>query len=335
MCASQPVSSCVERTNGRLSTMTPGAGPFFTVFTPTYNRAHTLHRAFDSLCAQTFRDFEWLVVDDGSTDETPELIASWMKAATFPIRYLRQPHSGRHIAHNLAIREARGKMWTGIDSDDALVPHALERIKQLWQEIPEPERANFFSVAGLCRDQHGRMVSRPFPTSPFDVGVRDYLFLYRRFGGEKWGASPMEPVRRFPFSEIADTNFVPEGVHGLQMARALTMVRFVNEVFRIYYVEDRVTGATLSGRRNLAKGAPGRIYYYLWLLNHEMDYFMRAPLPFVKAAAMLPVVTRYAGRSLRDVWRELETLRAKALVAAAMPLSLLLSAFFRRIGQSQ
>jgi glycosyltransferase involved in cell wall biosynthesis len=313
--------------------MTPTVRPFFTVFTPTYNRAHTLHRVFDSLCAQTFPDFEWLVVDDGSTDNTPELIASWTKTASFPIRYFQQPHSGRHMAHNLAIREARGEMWTGIDSDDALVPHALERIRRLWLEIPEPERANFLCVAGLCRDQHGRMVSRRFPTSPFDVDVRDYFFLHRRFAGEKWGASSMDGTRRFPFPEITGTNFIPEGVHGLQMARAYRMIRFVNEVFRIYYVSDRETGGTLSSRRGVAKAAPGRVYYYLWLLNHELEYFRRAPMPFIKAAAMLPVVARYAGRPLREIWRELQSWRVKLLLVAAMPLSLLLSVFFRAIGQ--
>jgi len=307
--------------------------PFFTVFTPTYNRAHTLHRAFESLCAQTFRDFEWLVVDDGSTDNTAELIDEWTRTSPFPIRYLRRPHSGRHIAHNVAIREAHGQMWTSIDSDDALVPHALQRIRDLWLEIPESERANFFSVAGLCQDQHGSPISRPFPTSPFDVDVREYMFMHRRFGGEKWGASPMDAVRRFPFPEIAGTNFIPEGVHGVQMARACRTIRFVNEVFRIYHVDDSETGATLTGRRNITQGAPGRVYYYVWLLDHELEYLLRAPLPFIKAAAMLPVVTRYAGQSFREVWSGLKDWRAKLLVAATMPLSLCLSVFFALIRQ--
>lgn len=315
--------------------MTAATAPFFTVFTPTYNRAHTLYRAFDSLRAQTFRDFEWLVVDDGSTDNTAEVVGEWTKSSHFPIRYLRQPHLGRHIAHNVAIREGRGQMWTSVDSDDALVPHALERIRLLWAEIPEPERSNFLSVAGLCRDQHGRIVSRPFPTSPFDIDVREYLFVHRRFGGEKWGASPMDAVRRFPFPEIAETNFIPEGVHGLQMARACRMIRFVNEVFRIYYVNDNETGVTLTSRREIAKGAPGRVYYYLWLLNHEIEYFQQAPAPFIKAAAMLPVVARYAGQPLREVWRELKNWHARLLVATAMPLSLLLRVFFRLIGQKK
>src|SRR5215469_15182284 len=91
--------------------------PLFTVFTATYNRAHTIHRVFNSLRAQTVRDFEWLVVDDGSTDNTAELIAAWSKLADFPIRYFKQENSGKHIARNLAVREARGSFFALLDSD--------------------------------------------------------------------------------------------------------------------------------------------------------------------------------------------------------------------------
>jgi glycosyltransferase involved in cell wall biosynthesis len=311
---------------------TPTATPFFTVFTPTFNRAHTLHRAFDSLRAQTFRDFEWLVVDDGSTDNTPDLIGEWMKTAGFPIRYFRQPKSGRHIADNLAIREAHGKMCAGVDSDDALVPNTLERIWSLWHEIPEAERSHFSGIVGHCCDQNGTLIGHLFPTNPFDTNYREFVFTHRRFGGQKWDASQSDVSRRYPLPEINGTSYVPEGVAGLQAARRYK-IRCVNEVFRIYYVNDRETGVTLTSRREIAKGAPGRVYYYLWLLNHEIEYFRKAPAPFIKAAAMLPVVASYTGQPLREVWRELKNWHAKLLVAAVMPLSLLLRVFFRLIGQ--
>jgi glycosyltransferase involved in cell wall biosynthesis len=310
----------------------PSAGPFFTVFTPTYNRAHTLHRAFDSLSAQTFRDFEWLVVDDGSTDNTPELIGDWMKVSRFPVRYLRQPRSGRHFADNLAIRESHGQMLAGVDSDDALTPHALEKIWRLWHEIPESERSDFIGIVGHCCDQNGNLIGQLFPTDPFDTNYREFVFTHRRFGGQKWDASRSCVSRQYLAPEINGTNYVPEGVASLQAARKYK-IRCVNEVFRIYYVDDGQTGATLTSRRNVANSARGRVYYYLWLLNHEMEYFWRAPLPFIKAAAMLPVVARYAGKPLREVWRELKNWHASALVAAAMPLSFLLQFFFRLIGQ--
>jgi glycosyltransferase involved in cell wall biosynthesis len=304
------------------------ANPFFTVFTPTYNRAHTLHRVFDSLCAQTFRDFEWLVVDDGSTDNTRELVATWIKTANFTIRYLRQPNSGRHIADNRAIREARGAMLAGIDSDDALVPSALERIWRLWHEIPEAERPHFSGLVGHCRDQHGKLIGRMFSTSPFDTNYREFVFTHDRFGGQKCASGRIDVARQHLSPEIARTNRIPEGLTGLQIARTYK-IRCVNEVFYIYYVDDTETGASLTSRRNVANEAPGRVYYYLWLLNRELEYFRRAPTPFIKAAAMLPVVARYAGRPLHDVWRELESWRGKLLVVAALPLSLLLGVYLK------
>jgi glycosyltransferase involved in cell wall biosynthesis len=307
---------------------TPSASPFFTVFTPTYNRAHTLHRPFDSLAAQTFRDFEWLVVDDGSTDNTPELIGDWIKVGRFPIRYFRQPRLGRHFADNLAIRESHGQMLAGVDSDDALTPHALEKIWRLWHEIPESERSDFVAIVGHCCDQNGKLIGHLFPTDPFDTNYREFVFTHRRFGGQKWDSSRSDASRQYLLPEINGTNYVPEGVAGLQAARKYK-IRCVNEVFRIYYVDDSQTGATLTSRRNVAKSAPGRLYYYLWLLNHEVEYFWRAPLPFIKAAAMLPVVARYAKRPLRNVWRELENWRGKVLVFATLPLSLLLGVYLK------
>jgi glycosyltransferase involved in cell wall biosynthesis len=93
------------------------AAPMFTVFTPTYNRSHTLHRVYDSLHAQTYRNFEWLVIDDGSTDGTAEMIESWRRNADFPIRFFAQPHAGKHVAHNRALDEARGRFFIVLDSD--------------------------------------------------------------------------------------------------------------------------------------------------------------------------------------------------------------------------
>jgi glycosyltransferase involved in cell wall biosynthesis len=306
--------------------------PFFTVFTPTYNRAHTLPRVFDSLRAQASRDFEWLVVDDGSTDNTPELISSWSTKADFPVRYFRQVNSGKHIAHNFAVREARGEFFMVLDSDDALETRALERLHVIWQEIPVAGRTGFCAVGGLSRDQHGKIVGDPFPATPFDVSFRERIFEFR-IRGEKGIAWRLDVVRRYPFPEIAGTNFVPEGVIWLQTANE-HKIRFVNEVFRIYYTEDESTGDTLSSRNNIVAGARGRQYYYAWLLNNEMKHFSRAPMPFIKAAAMLPVVARYAGHSLRDVWRELKGWRPRFLVLATYPLSLILKSRLRRTART-
>jgi len=298
------------------------SSPLFTIFTPTYNRAHTIQRVFDSLCNQTLRDFEWLVIDDGSTDETPQLVAAWINVANFPIRYFRQDHSGKHFAHNLGVREARGFFFAPVDSDDALVSNALERIAQIWNGIPAELRSSFSGAGGLCRNQRGEIVGDHFPYEPFDVNYRDRRYIHR-IRGEKWGVTSTEILRQFPLPEIRGTNFVPEGVLGSEIGKTYKS-RNVNEIFRVYYTNDRETGATLSKRNRLsADNAPGRLYYYVYLLNNDLEYFVHSPMPFLKAAVMLPIVAWFSDAALLEILRSLKAFRAKGLVLVGLPIALL------------
>jgi glycosyltransferase involved in cell wall biosynthesis len=296
--------------------------PLFTVFTPTYNRRHTIKRVYDSLRAQTLRDFEWVVVDDGSTDGTAELIAEWSKTADFPIRYIHQKNSGKHIAHNLAIREAHGRFFAPLDSDDAMLPDALEIFSRSWNTIPPAERSGFAGVWGLCCDQHGKLVGDRYPASPLDTDLRDVHYV-RRIKGEKWGVVATEILRQFPFPEIQKTQFIPEGMIWLGVAKS-HKTRFVNELVRIYYVNDDKTGPTLTGRARLDESAPGRLHYYVWLLNNDLEFFFHSPLPFLKATVMLPIVARLSGQSFSHVLALLNLFAAKALVCLALPFSTLL-----------
>ncbi len=296
--------------------------PLFTIFTPTYNRAHTLHRVFHSLHAQTLRDFEWLVIDDGSTDETGELVAGWMQSADFSIRYMRQDHAGKHFAHNRALIEAQGRLFTVLDSDDAFVPDALEKLGRLWDAIPESERHAFYSVGGLCRDQNGIIVGDKFPTDPFDADLRE-LFYVHHIRGEKVILGLTDILRRYPFPESYGTQFIPEGIVWLDVAKTFK-TRWLNEVLRIYYVDDAEAGATLSKRASLGDNAAGRWHYYVWLLNNDLEYFFHSPTPFLKAAVMLPIVSWFSGQTLRRALAALKSRRAKLLVLSALPLSALL-----------
>jgi glycosyltransferase involved in cell wall biosynthesis len=295
----------------------------FTVFTPTYNRAHTLHRVFDSLRAQTFQDFEWLVVDDGSIDGTSDLFAKWLEIADFPIRYLQQKHLGKHIAFNLAVQKANGELFAPVDSDDVLLPDALERIWRLWTAIPHPRRGLFSGIGGLCHDQHGTMIGDRFPTSPFDSDQRDLVYRYR-IRGEKWGVTRTDVFRQYPFPEVTGTQFVPEGLPGLQMSHVYKR-RYVNEVFRIYYQNEyQEPGKNLSKRATLAANARGRLPYYVWVLNNEIEYFWTSPAPFFKAAVLLPILARASGQYLRQTLQSLEGPLAKVMVIAALPAALTL-----------
>ncbi len=103
-----------------------------TVFTPTYNRAHTLGRVYDSLCRQTSDDFEWLVVDDGSTDNTRSMVETWQKEAPFVIHYIYKENGGLYTGYNTAYLTIKTELNVCIDSDDFMPPTAVERIVALW-----------------------------------------------------------------------------------------------------------------------------------------------------------------------------------------------------------
>ena len=126
----------------------------FTVFTPTYNRARTLERVYSSLEAQTFRDFEWLIVDDGSTDGTRALVYEWQRQGSFAIRYFWQENRGKHVAFNVAVRESRGEFFLPLDSDDACRSatraRSSTRCARAWVSERAPEQ-RYGGIGIRCR----------------------------------------------------------------------------------------------------------------------------------------------------------------------------------------
>src|SRR4028119_2117569 len=225
----------------------------FTVFTPTYNRAHTLHRVYDSLKAQTYRDFEWLIVDDGSTDDTKQLVEQWQKEANFPIRYIYQENAGKHVACNRGVREAKGELFLTFDSDDACVPEALERFKYHWDSIPEDKRDNFSAVTALCVDQDGKLVGNTFP---FDITDSNSIEIHTKYNsfGDKWGFQRTEVLKEFPFPEFPGEKFIAEGIVWNRLSSKY-QTRYVNEKLKI--VEYREDGITASSARMRARHPRG------------------------------------------------------------------------------
>ena len=124
--------------------------PTLTIFTPTYNRAATLHLCYESLCRQTCRDFEWMVIDDGSTDGTRELVERWQEEKKVPIIYFYQENQGMHGAHNAAYRLIKTELNTCIDSDDYMPDDAVEKIVNFWNEnVNGNFNGNGKKVAGI------------------------------------------------------------------------------------------------------------------------------------------------------------------------------------------
>lgn len=133
-----------------------------TIFTPAYNRAHTLGRTYVSLLGQTCQDFEWLIIDDGSTDNTRELVEGWMADAIIPIRYIHQENRGMHSAHNNAYRNITTKLNTCVDSDDWMPNDAVEKIITFWKRYGSDK---FAGIVGLDQTEDGKIIGTEFPAT--------------------------------------------------------------------------------------------------------------------------------------------------------------------------
>lgn len=249
--------------------------PLFTVFTPTFNRAHTLHRVFHSLQKQTLRDFEWLVVDDGSIDGTQALIEQWVAQADFPITYLQQPNSGKHIAFNRGVRQAKGKYFLPIDSDDAFLAESLETMLHWWYQIPDSQRNTFTGIVTLCQYENGEICGESFAQNPLDTNALDLRYIHKK-RGECWGFHRTEVLKQFPFPEDLSVRFVPENIVWDAIARRYR-IRCINAPLRVFYQDsgNQITKANPKKKARVKE-------YFLEMLNRDIRYFPHDPMSFIK-----------------------------------------------------
>jgi glycosyltransferase involved in cell wall biosynthesis len=198
------------------------------VVTSTYQREGTLPRLYESLRRQSFRDFEWVVVDDGSSDGSGELIHRWAGEAEFPIVYHWQENRGMGIGRNRAIERASGEYCALIDSDDWYLPHALERMVATWEGIPAERRAGFANVEGLRVDAEGELVLDRYPADVFDSNYFELRALHG-VEGDSIGMYRREVLSAHPFPEDLGWHVTPAITWNRIASRYET--RFVNEIW--------------------------------------------------------------------------------------------------------
>ncbi len=147
--------------------------PLLTIFTPAYNRANTIERTYRSLCGQSCKDFIWLVVDDGSTDNTEELIKKWEKFDNgFEIQYIYKENGGMHTAHNVAYENIVTELNVCIDSDDYMPPNAVELIKNCWYQNRD---RNYSGIIALdFADSTKKVIGKELPTDRESITLSGY-----------------------------------------------------------------------------------------------------------------------------------------------------------------
>lgn len=233
-----------------------------TILTPTFNRAHTLERAFLSLIKQTDYGFEWLVVNDGSTDQTSSLIRNMAKYAPFRIRLVVQENGGKHTAINAGVSLAKGDWIFILDSDDALTPDAVASVRQ------EIKLHKSSSLVGICfrrANFHGQMIGKEVkgkkrmhihPTDAGGLLEGDLAYIFKR-----------SALIGCPFPVFPDEKFVPELFVWNKLGDlGLIVYRVDRFIYLCDYLPD---GYTFNFKENLRANPKGFLIFYSAQIKRE------------------------------------------------------------------
>jgi Glycosyltransferases involved in cell wall biogenesis len=293
-----------------------------TIFTPTYNRKETITRTYESICnliPTKCGGGEWLVVDDGSNDGTLELMCQWIEENRIAIRYYRQKNQGKHVAMNFAEKQARGKFWLTIDSDDTILPDALQKYERVWESIPEKDRDKYCGVSARCIGSDGNIVGDKLPWQPMDVTFTDLRMKYR-IEGEMLEMFRTEILRQYPFPEYDPRmRFCPEAIAWFEMAKKYKL-RVVDEAVRTYFYDASVS----IMRERSEKRSAANYYLWLYLVNNLSNYVTSYPKKVLKAFVGVSMDGFVAKKTVCQILHDIKGWR-KAFVLLLMPTGWLLA----------
>jgi glycosyltransferase involved in cell wall biosynthesis len=306
----------------------------FTVFTPCYNSAHTIYRVIDSLQAQTFKDFEWILVNDGSTDKLYETVCSHPAIAKnlFPVKYFSVPQNkGKPAAVNLGTANAQGEFFLIGDADDAFTDDALEVFSNTYQQIPDVLRHETAGVWVHCRDQYGNFIGTLYPAKDNDPLIDDLfnVSFKHKTDGEKWVCIKTDIMKEFPFNDQAD-KFVPES-HVWYAIAGKYKFAFTNKTLRIYYTNESGDCLTLTGKK---KYPAGFAFYYREIIN---KYLKKMRLPFTEIIRLYKNLIKfslYADIGVFKSIKQLKGVRKRIFACLCIPLGYLAVCLDKRKGQN-
>ena len=237
-----------------------------TVFTPTYNRGNLLNRLYQSLCKQNYKEFEWIIVDDGSLDDTSSIvniIQDKHPCGDFSILYYKKENGGKHTAVNTGVQKAHGDLFFIADSDDILPPNALQTVAGVWEQTKYDN-----SIGGICGFDgginDGSIIGTGFPKEVhllnielsnhinigyIDATTRDVRFKLKVDGDMK-EVFRTSVLREFPFPEIKGERFCPEVLVWNRIASKYKLRHINKIIYLVEYQQDGITSAITRSRMN-------------------------------------------------------------------------------------
>lgn len=224
--------------------------PMLTIFTPTFNRAYTLHKCYESLIRQTSKNFLWLIIDDGSTDNTRELVEKWINENKVTIKYHYQQNQGMHGAHNTAYELIDTELNTCIDSDDYMTDAAVEKIIEFWKKNKKKDLAGFVALDSY---EDGKIIGTKFPE-----GLKEttYFDIYHKHNvkGDKKFIYRSELTKRYPYPIFKGEKYVSLAYKYAKLDSEYKLALMNEVVCIVQYMED---GSSLNMIRQYRKNPRG------------------------------------------------------------------------------
>nr|WP_249292163.1 glycosyltransferase family 2 protein [Metabacillus flavus] len=226
-----------------------------TVFTPTFNRAYCLDQCYESLKRQTNKDFEWLIIDDGSTDQTEELVKQWMNERIIDITYIYQENQGMHGAHNTAYENIVTELNVCIDSDDYMADDAVEKILHFWKRKGNKRYAG---IVALDASPSGEIIGTKIPEHIKESPLTD-LYVIHKVRGDKKLVYRTELIKKVqPYPLFEGEKYCPLNIKYILIDQEYPLL-VLNEI--LCHVEYREDGSSLNMLKQYKKNPRGFLYY--------------------------------------------------------------------------
>lgn len=238
----------------------------FTVFTPTFNRKELLEKLYKSLQKQTFKDFEWLIVDDGSTDGTKEKVEEFLSKKKLEIKYYFKENGGKQRAYNFATEKANGELFICLDSDDEYVENGLEIILKYWKKYEK--NSDIAGMGYLSTYPNREIIGSSFPEKEM---ISTQFEIYNKYGvkGDKGLMFRTEIIKKYKFPVFEDEKFITEAVVYNRICEKYKMV-YVNEKIEIKeYQED---GLTAKYNNLLLRNPKGQALYHNEINSQNLSF---------------------------------------------------------------
>ena len=290
-----------------------------TIVTPSYNRAHTLTRVYDSLKKQTFRDFKWIIMDDGSTDNTKEIVDNFKSEGLLEIEYFWNENQHKFITVFEGIKKVTSQYFMIVDSDDSYPTDSLQILFDEVEKISNQDE--YISVMGLSQYTDGKIVGNQYPNNGFDGSIFDMRYKYK-VRGDKFGIfitkTYQQLLKNFDYSPYKNKGYIPQSVFFNTYDADGVQTKFVNKVVRNYHLDDDDVNS-VSNTRWTGKNTFGLMEGYRSFLNSYGAKLFSYPKALIRNLVGYQVYSMINKRGLSEINKGLQ--HFKLLSTMIYPLS--------------